>query len=68
MMHAETHRGLARRFADRIDCVRHGHTWTTTELALGELSLLRSECARCGRLGRVHRGRRHVETTSRSVA
>lgn len=53
-MCADADRGMARRFADRMYCVRQGHAWETSELTLGEVSLLRSDCARCGQVGRVH--------------
>ena len=40
-----TDRGFARRLADRIACVWRGHAWKTTEVTLGEPSLLRTDCA-----------------------
>jgi len=65
---ADADRGLARRFADRMYCVRQGHAWKTSELTLGEVSLLRSDCARCGHVGRVHRAaHRDVEPTNRAA-
>ena len=66
-MHAESDRGLARRFADRVYCVRQGHVWEATELAVGELSLLRSDCARCGQVGRVHSTEIRRDNTSRAA-
>jgi len=57
-MHAHATRGLRRRLTDWIDCRRNGHAWETTELALGEVSLLRTDCARCHRVGPL-RGIRH---------
>jgi hypothetical protein len=66
-MHTDE-KGLTRRLADRVYCVRQGHAWETTESTLGEVSLLRSDCARCGQIGRVHSAQqRDVETTSRAV-
>ena len=67
-MHSDAKRGLTRRLADRIDCFRHGHAWTTIELAVGEVSLLRTDCARCGRIGPLH-GTEHrtVRTTDRAA-
>ncbi len=67
-MHGEAKRGLTRRLADRIDCLRHGHAWETTELAFGEVSMLRTDCARCGRIGPLH-GTEHrsVKTTGRTA-
>ena len=63
-----TDRGFARRLADRIACVWRGHAWKTTEVTLGEPSLLRTDCARCGQTGPVH-GTEHrsVATTSRAA-
>jgi hypothetical protein len=66
-MHANGNRGLARRITDRLDCTRSGHEWATAEVTLGEISLVRGECARCGAIGRVHEAFRHVETTSRAT-
>jgi hypothetical protein len=67
-MHAEAKRGLTRHFAGRITCLRHGHAWVTTELVFGEVSLLRTDCARCGRIGPLHgaqeRARRAVADPS----
>lgn len=66
-MHANGGKGFARRFADRIDCARRGHAWGTAEVTLGEFSLLRGECTRCGAIGRVRQAEhRDVETTSRA--
>ena len=65
-MYAEAKRGLTRRLADWIECLRHGHAWETTELRFGEVSMLRTDCARCGRIGPLH-GTEHrtVRTTNR---
>jgi hypothetical protein len=49
-----TDKRLVRRFADRIACLRRGHVWQTAEIKLAGSSLLRTDCARCRRLGPVH--------------
>jgi len=51
---AVTDARFARRLADRIGCVRRGHAWETIEVTLGELSLLRTDCTRCGQVGPLH--------------
>src|SRR4051795_10465276 len=49
-----TNRQLARRLADRIACLRRGHAWETIDVKLGEVSLLRTDCTRCGQVGPLH--------------
>ena len=41
------------RASDRIRCFREGHDWAGSRVLLGEVVLMRSECARCGKVGRV---------------
>jgi hypothetical protein len=66
-MCAAADRGLARRFADRMYCVRQGHAWETSELTVGEVSLLRSDCARCGQVGRVQSAEIRRENITRAA-
>jgi hypothetical protein len=68
-MHAYDQRRFARRFTDRIGCARRGHSWRTAEVALGETTLWRGECFRCGSIGRIHRAEhRHAEQADRAPA
>ena len=53
-MHSEAKRGLRRRLIGRIYCLRNGHAWATTEHTFGAVSLLRTDCARCGQIGPLH--------------
>jgi hypothetical protein len=68
-MHADTNRRPIMAIAGRINCIRRGHAWKATHVTLGATSLLRSECGRCGQIGRVHQAEhRHVETAARTTA
>lgn len=67
-MHAGAERRLTRRLADRVDCLRRGHAWETTEFTCGEVSMLRTDCARCGRIGPLHGAEhRSVNATGRAA-
>jgi len=67
-MNSRTKRRFTRRLADKIRCLRQGHVWATTELTFGEVSLLRTDCTRCGQIGPLH-GTEHrsVDVTSRAA-
>jgi len=41
------------RASDRISCLREGHDWVASRVLLGEVVLMRSECERCVKVGRV---------------
>ena len=64
-MDIQVKKRLTRRLADRIDCLRHGHAWETTEQTFGEVSLLRTDCARCGQIGPLHGTEHRTVNTGR---
>jgi hypothetical protein len=63
-MSARSHRGLARRFGDRVVCLWRGHAWETIEVTLGESPLLSTDCARCGHVGPIHGTDHRTVTTT----
>jgi len=47
--------------SDRVRCLRQGHDWVDTQVQLGETVLMRSECERCNKVGRVQSTRHHSD-------
>jgi hypothetical protein len=46
-------REYATHLCDRLMCVRDGHDWVRVRAKLGATVVVRSQCYRCGSVGRV---------------